>query len=175
MHGSAISGRLVVLAGGCLLAGLAARASTAVQSPTPSPEDRAERFRRMSERAEREGLAEPFMGITRDGKVVPGLFSIRSTGVSTEPVRKAAESFLAALTPDQRAKTVFAVDDPEWRKWMNQHFYVRQGVGFGEMTDGQREARPRRPGSSSTTPASRGSAARTRTASSTTASTARCS
>jgi hypothetical protein len=32
------------------------------------------------------------------------------------------------------------VDDPEWRKWMNQHFYVRQGVSFMEMTERQREA-----------------------------------
>jgi hypothetical protein len=132
--------RAVTLAGGCLVAGLAARASSTPQpSPAPPAEDRAERFRRMSERAEREGLAQPFKGITTDGRVVPGLFSIRSTGVSTEPVRVAAEALLATLTPDQRAKTVFAVDDSEWRKWMNQHFYVRQGVGFAEMTEGQRE------------------------------------
>jgi len=32
------------------------------------------------------------------------------------------------------------VDDPEWRKWMNQHFYVRQGVSFQEMTEAQRKA-----------------------------------
>ena len=35
---------------------------------------------------------------------------------------------------------MFAVDDPEWRKWMNQHFYVRQGVSFLEMTGSQRDA-----------------------------------
>jgi uncharacterized protein DUF3500 len=133
--------RLVVLGCGCLMVGLAARGSTAPgQSPSPPAEDRAERFRRMSERSEREGLAEPFKGITTDGKVVPGLFSIRSTGVSTEPVRSAAEAFLASLTPEQRGRTLFAVDDPEWRKWMNQHFYVRQGMGFVDMTEPQREA-----------------------------------
>ena len=69
-----------------------------------------------------------------------GLFPIHSTGVSTEPVRKAAEAFLAALTAEQRAKTMFPVDDPEWRKWMNQHFYVRQGVSLKEMTEAQRES-----------------------------------
>src|SRR5437660_1475276 len=100
----------------------------------------AERYRQMSIDFERKGLADPFVGITTAGKVEPGLFTIRSTGVSTEPVRKAAETFLAALTTEQRAKTMFAVDDPEWRKWMNQHFYVRQGVSFKEMTDVQREA-----------------------------------
>jgi hypothetical protein len=102
--------------------------------------DRGERARRMSKEAEDRGLAEPFKGVTTDGDVVPGLFPIRSTGVSTAPVRKAAEAFLATLTPEQHAKTVFSVDDPEWRKWMNQHFYIRQGTGFNEMTEAQREA-----------------------------------
>ena len=105
----------------------------------PQP-DMAERFRKMSEDAESKGLAEPFKGITADGRVAPGLFPIRSTGVSTAPVRNAAERFLASLTAEQRAKTMFAVDDPEWRKWMNQHFYVRQGVSFLEMTEPQRTA-----------------------------------
>jgi hypothetical protein len=35
---------------------------------------------------------------------------------------------------------MYPVDDPEWRKWMNQHFYRRQGVGFDEMNDKQRAA-----------------------------------
>ena len=55
-----------------------------------SAPDTAERFRRMSEDFEQKGLAEPFKGITTGGNVTPGLFEIRSTGVSTEPVRQAA-------------------------------------------------------------------------------------
>ena len=112
---------------------------TALFSQSP-PGDRMARFRQMSRDAETKGLAEPFKGITTNGTVEPGLFSIRSTGVSTEPVRKAAESFLAALTKEQRDKTMFPVDDPEWRKWMNQHFYIRQGVSFLEMSEAQRTA-----------------------------------
>jgi hypothetical protein len=100
---------------------------------------REDRFRQMSADAETRGLAAPFAGITTKGTPIPGLFTIRSTGVSTEPVRAAAAHLLEALTPAQRTKTMFAVDDPEWRKWMNQHFYVRQGIGFNEMTDAQRE------------------------------------
>jgi Protein of unknown function (DUF3500) len=103
-------------------------------------EDRRERDVRRSQEAERTGLADPFRGVTTGGQVVPGLFAIRSTGVSTEPVREAAGAFLAALAPEQRARTAFPADDPEWRKWMNQHFYVRQGTGFDEMTAAQREA-----------------------------------
>jgi len=60
--------------------------------------------------------------------------------VTTEPVKKAAGAFLAALTPEQRAKTTFPVDDSEWRKWMNVHRYVRQGVSFLEMSEAQRAA-----------------------------------
>jgi len=104
------------------------------------PGNQAERFRQMSESAERAGLADPFKGITTDGRVVPGLFPIRSTGISTEPVRNAAEKFLASLNAAQRARTMFSIDDPEWRKWMNQHFYLRQGVSFKEMTEPQRAA-----------------------------------
>jgi Protein of unknown function (DUF3500) len=105
-----------------------------------STSDMAERFRQMSAEFERKGLAEPFKGITANGTVEGGLFGVHSTGVSTDAVRTAAERFLASLTAEQRARTMFAVDDPEWRKWMNQHFYVRQGVSFKEMTESQRTA-----------------------------------
>jgi hypothetical protein len=111
-----------------------------VLSQAPAPEDVHERFRRMSREAEVRGLAEPFRGVTADGKVVSGLFGLRSTGVSTEPVRRAAAAFTSLLTPEERQKTLFAVDDDEWRKWMNQHFYARQGLAFKDMTDAQREA-----------------------------------
>jgi uncharacterized protein DUF3500 len=102
--------------------------------------DQAERFRQMSENFERSGLAEPYKGITANGELAPGLFPIHSTGVSTEPVRKAAERFLSSLTAEQRARTTFPIDAPEWRKWMNQHFYVRAGVSLQEMTPAQRDA-----------------------------------
>jgi hypothetical protein len=123
---------------GLLLIGLWASGNPSLaQQPS---EDRGARARRLSQEAEDRGLAEPFKGITTNSAVIPGLFPIRSTGVSTAPVRQAATAFLATLTPEQRATTVFAVDDPEWRKWMNQHFYLRQGTSFKEMTEGQREA-----------------------------------
>src|SRR5690606_746980 len=99
----------------------------------------AERRVAQSRRADAAGLKEPFKGITTDGTVREGLFPIRSTGVSTAPVVQAAGTFLQALSDEQRKKTTFAVDDDEWRKWMNQHFYVRQGVSFDEMSEAQRE------------------------------------
>jgi hypothetical protein len=110
------------------------------QTQTRTPAEIAEGFRQRAEDSERQGLAEPFRGITTDGKVIPGVFEINPTGVSTEPVRNAAEKFIATLTSVQLVRTMFPVEDPQWRKWMNQHFYPRQGVSFAEMTDAQREA-----------------------------------
>src|SRR5690242_11879294 len=99
---------------------------------TPPPKRPPEVLQRLSLEAEKPGLAQPYLGINTNGKNEPNLFKIQSTGVSTAPVRKAAEDFLAALNPQQRAKTLFPIGDDEWRKWMNQSFYVRQGVSFQE-------------------------------------------
>ena len=104
-----------------------------------NPVSTAEKFRQWSEEYEREGLAAPFKGVTTNGEVVPGLFEISPAGVSTESVRNAAEKLIASLTAVQLARTMFPVDDVQWRKWMNQHFYVRQGISFQEMTDTQRD------------------------------------
>ena len=114
--------------------------SQAPETPKPPPHRTQAEMLRMSLAAEKPGLAEPFRGITTNGQIEPNLFAVRSTGVSTEPVRRAAAAFLAGLNDAQRTKTKFAVDDDEWRKWMNQSFYVRQGVSFQEMNDPQREA-----------------------------------
>ncbi|MFP6872580.1 MAG: DUF3500 domain-containing protein [Verrucomicrobiales bacterium] len=88
---------------------------------------------------EKRAIEEGFRGVTTDGKVIPGLFKIKSTGVSTAPVREAAGKFLASLSKSQRAATLFKADDDEWRKWANQHHYQRQGVSFADMDKEQRE------------------------------------
>jgi Protein of unknown function (DUF3500) len=110
------------------------------QTESQSPSETAERFRQMSEEYEKNGLAEPFKGITTNAEIVPGLFEIKPSGVSTEPVRNAAEAFIASLTPLQLSRSMYPVNDVEWRKWMNQHFYARQGVCFAEMAARQRQA-----------------------------------
>jgi hypothetical protein len=102
--------------------------------------ERQQRFEEMSRRAEERGLAEPYRGIAANGELVHGLFGVESTGVSTAPVVDAARTFLDNLTPERRQQARFPVEDPEWRKWMNQHFYVRQGVSFETMTEDQRTA-----------------------------------
>jgi hypothetical protein len=113
--------------------------SSQVIAQVTDPEQK-ERFRKMSIENENKGLAEPFKGITPDGNVQEGLFELRSTGVTTEPVRHAAMAFLKSLDESQKSKAQFSFDDEEWRKWMNQHFYMRQGVSFVEMSENQRKA-----------------------------------
>src|SRR5688572_20912921 len=81
---------------------------------------------------------DPFKGVTTDGTVRPGLFTVRSTGVTTAPVMKAAVAFLGALTAEQRRATIFPADDSEWRRWNNVHRAARAGIAFKDMTGEQR-------------------------------------
>jgi hypothetical protein len=82
----------------------------------------------------------PYHGITTDSTVIKGLFPLRATGVSTEPMRRATQAFLAALTPEQRTRTMFAADAEEWRRWNNVHAAPREGVSLLELSEAQREA-----------------------------------
>jgi hypothetical protein len=110
------------------------------QRPVPDPQDFERQSRETSRRMEERGLAEPFKGVTTNGTVVPSLYQIRSTGVSTAPVVQAAGQFLRTLSADERRQTVFPENDIEWRKWANQHSYFRAGLSFEAMTEPQREA-----------------------------------
>jgi hypothetical protein len=84
--------------------------------------------------------AEPFKGITSDGSVIPGLFGVQKTGISTRTIQEAAEAFLASLTAEQRARTLFPVDTDQWRKWSNIHpTLLRHGTALFEMSDHQRD------------------------------------
>ena len=85
-------------------------------------------------------VAQPFKGITADGVIAPGLFKIEKTGVSTRPLKAAAEAFLASLGPQERAATAFSVDTDAWRRLSNIHpFVMRHGVCLDTMTPTQRE------------------------------------
>jgi hypothetical protein len=93
-----------------------------------------------SERYEREGLAEPFRGLTTNGTVVPDLYSLAPTGVPADAVRSAAAFFLSTLSDQQIVRIMFPVDDPQWRNWANQNYFAREGVSLRDMTPRQKEA-----------------------------------
>ena len=56
----------------------------------------AEWFRLFTDRAEAAGVA-PFADITTAGAAPPILFPLQSTGISTAPIKDAADPFLASL------------------------------------------------------------------------------
>ena len=95
--------------------------------------------RRGSQGRAEKSLSETYRGIWSGGAIEKDLFSIKSTGVTTQPVVDAATAFLDVLNNDQRSRTTFPVDDIEWRSWDNRHFYKRRGVGFDEMDEHQKE------------------------------------
>src|SRR2546426_2518504 len=85
-------------------------------------------------------VAEPFKGITADGSVIPKLFPIEKTGVSTRPVTDAARALLDSLSAEQRARALFALDTDAWRRWSNIHPYLmRHGLPLEEMSGAQRD------------------------------------
>ncbi len=83
---------------------------------------------------------DPFLGVTTDGILIPELYSIHSTGVSTSSIVAAARTFLNTLDPKQRDEACFSALDIEWRKWANQANYYRDGLWFEKMSEAQREA-----------------------------------
>ncbi len=109
--------------------------STYRTARTQSPPDRLALWREQ----ESASLAEAFKGVTTDGHIIPGLFKLKPTGVSTQPIRRAAEAFLGSLTEEQRKKATFPVDDDQWRRWDNRSWTLRQGIAFSEMNARQRE------------------------------------
>lgn len=87
------------------------------------------------------GAPEPFVGVTTNGTAEKGLYKIKETGISTDPVIDAAKKYLNSLNEEQRKKTLFPVDDPEWRTWINWHRgeHERLGVSLEEMNKEQRQ------------------------------------
>ncbi|MFF5142864.1 DUF3500 domain-containing protein [Streptomyces sp. NPDC013157] len=80
-----------------------------------------------------------FTGLTTDGRTVDDLYSIHSTGVSTDKVVKAAQAFLDGLSAKERTSCTFDVADDEWLAWSNVDGYERKGVRMGDITDRKRE------------------------------------
>ena len=104
------------------------------------PPKYSEFLQRMLVRA-RESLCGEFRGITADGIVRPGLFPVRKTGVSLEPILRAARDFLATLDLRQQRQVSFNIQSDVWRSWSNVHpFLMRHGLGLHELTAAQREA-----------------------------------
>lgn len=87
-------------------------------------------------------LAEaPFKGITTDGNVRPGLFSLQPEDAPTPAMVAAVTALLELLSPQQRSAMSFAVDSELWRRWQNTELYVEHhGLRLDETPASVREA-----------------------------------
>jgi hypothetical protein len=92
-------------------------------------------------KAENENINKPFQGIITSNGVEKGLFPIQATGITTKPIKKAAENFLKSLNNEQLIKTQFEIQNNEWQKWANMDngLYTRQGISLKEMSQTQRK------------------------------------
>jgi hypothetical protein len=109
-----------------------------VASSLDPAEPLSERLVQMRETARR-ALADPFVGVTTDGRARSGLFPIRRTGVPTDTIADAATAFLASLTAEQRATASFDVESEHWRAWHNVHpNLMRHGLCLDACTADQR-------------------------------------
>ena len=78
--------------------------------------------------------AAPFAGLTTDGHVQPGLFSLQAEDAPTPAMIAAVTDLLQRLTPAQRGATRFPVDSQLWRHWQNTELYVEHhGLRLDEV------------------------------------------
>lgn len=83
---------------------------------------------------------EPFRGVATSDGIRPGLFAPRTTGADVRKVYRAAEDYLAGLTPEQLAEGRFPMDDVSWRHWNNgARYFLRHGMLLEDFDDVQRE------------------------------------
>lgn len=82
-----------------------------------------------------------FTGITNDGQVVPGLFSLAPNGAPTAAMIQALRALQNQLSPAQLAAMSFPVESPQWRRWQNTELYVENyGLRLDEVAQELRDA-----------------------------------
>lgn len=70
-------------------------------------------------------LAEPYKGVTSDGKVREGLFEAIDESFDTESVVKKVEGLYGELSDEQKKKLSYPINAREWRAWSNPEFLLR--------------------------------------------------
>jgi hypothetical protein len=83
----------------------------------------------------------PFQGLTTDGTVRPGLFSLAPEDAPTAEMIGAVLALLDRLSPAERAAMTFLVDSERWRHWQNTELYVEHhGLRLDEVSGAVRQA-----------------------------------
>ncbi|MDE2373661.1 MAG: DUF3500 domain-containing protein [Hyphomicrobiales bacterium] len=85
--------------------------------------------------------AAPFKGLTTDGHVRPGLFSLQPQDAPTPAMVAAVHDLLRRLSPEHRRAACHPVDSQLWRHWQNTEIYVEQhGLRLDEVDSSIRAA-----------------------------------
>ncbi|KUH67477.1 hypothetical protein AU184_26365 [Mycolicibacterium novocastrense] len=88
-----------------------------------------------------ECAAQPFVGVTTDGHVVPDLFSLADECLDTSAIVLAADQFLDTLSSLQRLDAISQIDSPEWQLWINAFLtFPEHGLLLDELDPDQRAA-----------------------------------
>ena len=70
--------------------------------------------------------AEPYRGLTIDGSLIGGLFSLGPNGAPGEAMVAATAKLLRMVSPEERKHLCHPVDAREWRRWNNTEMYMFQ-------------------------------------------------
>ncbi|MBM3608243.1 MAG: DUF3500 domain-containing protein, partial [Alphaproteobacteria bacterium] len=86
-------------------------------------------------------FAEPFRGLTTDGRTLANLFEPRDDGAPAAAIAQAAQALLAQLDVHMRAHMQFPVNSDMWRRWQNTELYAEQhGLRLEETSENIRAA-----------------------------------
>ena len=78
--------------------------------------------------------AEPFVGITTDGRLIPDLYRLQPNGAPVQAMMNAAQHLLAMLSAEHRAALTYPVTAREWRRWNNTEIYLHEyGLRLDEI------------------------------------------
>ncbi|KAJ4348201.1 uncharacterized protein N0V89_009573 [Didymosphaeria variabile] len=89
----------------------------------------------------RQLFEEPFWGITNDGVIRPGLFSLQEEDVLVAEIATVAQRLLSLLEENERERISYHIDSPEWRSWSNPEFLLsNKGIRLDEVNANVRDA-----------------------------------
>ena len=66
----------------------------------------------------------PFKGVTTDGNVQPGLFSLQPSGAPADAMTAAASALMTLLSSQQRTAACLPVGSTLWQQWQNTEILV---------------------------------------------------
>ncbi|GLA58337.1 hypothetical protein AtubIFM56815_008658 [Aspergillus tubingensis] len=86
-------------------------------------------------------LQEPFKGVTTDGNVRPGLFTLQDEDVPVGDIVESVQNVLSLADDKQRQALSYHIDSPEWRTWSNPEFLLaHKGLRLDEIDNKLRNA-----------------------------------